>query len=104
MSAHGLCHCAACADMAAFLARAAAREETHRLTEAERRRDAGEVPFCDCCHCVAIDLCVARDTLNGRPLPSSSAYTGGVAVVLRALVAQELVDRVVAWCEAEVSP
>lgn len=80
-----------------------------RMTEPERRRAAGEKEFCACNHCVAyahvVTECYGSDDVERIPNAGPPSYVldfDWLAIVYRALALQELVDRVVAWCEAEV--
>jgi hypothetical protein len=95
-------NCAACEDMAACVRRAPT------MTEPERRRAAGEAPFADTVADVKIAMCLLPEAISGawslRYASATNYSCVMVATLLRALVLQELVDRVVAWCEAEMSP
>jgi hypothetical protein len=104
VSAHGLCYCAACADMARRIANAVAADEVHRLTEPELRRAAGEAALCHCRGCVMSSGCDLRAATLGVPFYADIYARERIAALLRAIVQQELVDRLVAWLEAEVTP
>ena len=95
-----LCNCAACDDMAARIRRARA------MTEPERRRAKGEGDFCALPADVKISRAFLYDVTRGAWDLSHASPTlyacSMVAALLRALVQQELVERIVAWCEAEV--
>jgi len=59
------------------------------MTEPERRRAAGETPFCTCCGCIMNAASDLRLAIRGGDLYSGSARRC-VAALLRALVLQEL--------------
>lgn len=80
-----------------------------RMTEAERRRADGDAGFCDCRHCVAyahvVAECYGADEIERIPNAGPPSYVldfDWLVIMYRALVLQDLVDRMVAWCEAEV--
>jgi len=78
------------------------------MTEPERRRAAGETPFADRSADTSIARVLLHDVTNcnwdiiGTNLsPFAHEMLGAL---LRAIVAQALVDRIVAWCTGEVTP
>ncbi len=77
-----------------------------RMTEPERRRAAGEAPFLDNEHTVRMAQAFTRwefvSPIDGWKIEWWAQEL--IVAHLRALVQQEIVDRIVAWCEAEVSP
>ncbi len=105
MIAHGLCYCGACADVARRLASDAGDVAAlARMTEPERRAN-GEAPFDDGPAHVSSARSITNSVVSGEwGVPVLSYACQLIAALLRALVLQELVDRIVAWCESTVSP
>jgi hypothetical protein len=81
-------------------------KERARMTEPERRRAAGETPFRDGAPAVSLANALLGLAVEGHwagVTPGILALES-IAALLRAIVLQELVECIVAWCEAEVLP
>jgi hypothetical protein len=104
-----LCNCHRCDyELRRIASDAGDTKARARMTEPERRRAAEEAPFADTVADVKIAMCLLPEAISGawslRYASATNYSCVMVATLLRALVLQELVDRVVAWCEAEMSP
>lgn len=103
---HDLCACAACTEAARLILRDVYTH--HAMTVPERRRARGEAPFLGNGHSVTMAQTFMRREFT---TPRGGFEVGWwaremVAVYLRALVAQHLVDRIAdfaAWLMPEVS-
>jgi len=85
---HDLCACDRCADAARLILRDVYGKRC-TMTEPERRRAAGETPFCSCNGCTLSAGHDLRQALHDGDLHSGSAKRCAGAL-LRALVLQQL--------------